>query len=63
MPPANIGPRQQRRRRIGGYAAFAVAAVALAWLVSVDAARAWRLLLTLPLWAGSLGVLQASGQT
>lgn len=60
---ANIGPRQRRRRLVGGLVALAIAAVLCAWLVASDAPRWWRLLLVLPLFGAASGVLQYREKT
>jgi hypothetical protein len=59
----NIGPRQRRRRLAGGVLALAGAGIVLFALLAVDAPRAARLLVALPVWAGALGVYQARAKT
>ena len=59
----NIGPRgRQRRLRLGllGLGAAAIAAIAL---LVLGVPRGWRVLLSLPLWLGALGVFQARDKT
>jgi hypothetical protein len=60
---SNIGPRQRRKRLVGGVFALAVAAALLVVLLAVDAGRGWRLLLLGPLWAGALGFFQYREKT
>lgn len=60
---ANIGPRQRRRRLIGGSVALGVAALLSAWLIAGDAPRWWRLLLVVPLFAAASGILQYREKT
>lgn len=59
----NIGPGQRRQRFAGGVLALVGAAVLLALLIFTGVPRAARLLVALPLWAGTLGVLQAKEKT
>ena len=59
----NIGPRQRRRRLIGGVALLLVAAGAGLVLIWLEAPRPWRLLAALPAWAGALGVFQVTAKT
>jgi hypothetical protein len=59
----NIGPRERRRRLVGGVGLFALGAIAAALLLTFGAGRAWRTLLFLPLWGGALGLLQVREKT
>jgi hypothetical protein len=59
----NIGPRQQRRRLIGGIALLVVATAVGVSLIWLNAPRPWRLLVFLPSWAGALGVFQVTAKT
>jgi hypothetical protein len=59
----NIGPRERRRRLVGGIALLLVAACVGASLVWFGAPRPWRLLVFLPAWAGALGVFQVTAKT
>lgn len=60
---ANIGPRQRRRRLVGGSVALGVAGLLCAWLIVGDAPRWWRLLLVAPLFAAASGILQHREKT
>lgn len=59
----NIGPRERRRRLIGGIALLVFAAVAAFIFMWSGAPRLWRLLVFLPAWAGALGVFQVAEKT
>jgi hypothetical protein len=59
----NIGPRERRRRLVGGVGLSALGAIAAALLLGFGAARGWRIVLFLPLWAGALGLLQVRERT
>jgi hypothetical protein len=61
--PPNIGPRERRRRAIGGAISFAIGAALAVALIATDAPRFWRLFLLLPFWGGGLGVFQATFHT
>ncbi len=59
----NIGEREQKKRRIMGYVALAVA-VGLAFILIVtDAPRLLRLIIFFPVWLANLGFLQAREKT
>ena len=59
----NIGPTEQRKRRIAGTTALMVASALLLWLDLSHASRWWRLG-ALPLWwVAALGFLQARAGT
>ena len=59
----NIGTRQRRARLVGGVLGLVGAAALLVVLLVGEAPRAARLLVALPVWAGTLGVFQAKGRT
>jgi len=60
---SNIGPREQRKRRLMGIVALTVG-VALAFvLVTTDAPRLSRAVVFLPIWMAGLGLLQAREKT
>ncbi len=59
----NIGPRERRRRLIGGIGMFALGAIATALLLGFGAQRAWRIVVILPIWAGAVGVFQVREKT
>jgi hypothetical protein len=59
----NIGPRERRRRLIGGVGLFVLGAMAAALLIGFGAGRAWRIAVFLPLWGGALGLLQVREKT
>ena len=66
LPPAaiaNIGPGEQRQRRLLGIALLGLSVLGLAVFLLLGSARGWRLLLFLPLWGGLLGVTQARKRT
>jgi hypothetical protein len=59
----NIGPRERRRRLIGGAVSLALGVIAAALLLGFGAQRAWRIVVFLPVWAGALGLFQAKERT
>jgi hypothetical protein len=59
----NIGPRERRRRLIGGVGVFAFGAIAAALLIAFGVQRAWRIALFVPMWGGALGLLQVKEKT
>ena len=59
----NIGPRERRRRLIGGVVFLLVTVAVAAALIVFDAPRPWRLLVFLPAWAAAIGFYQASART
>jgi hypothetical protein len=59
----NIGPRGQRQRLTFGLVSLAIAVLLSAALFALDAGRAWRIALFVPLWIGALGVFQARDKT
>ncbi len=60
---ANIGPHERRKRLTFGVVLLTASLVAAAMLIHTDAARGWRLLLIVPLWAAALGFFQARERT
>jgi hypothetical protein len=62
-PLFNIGPREQRKRRVMGIAALGAAALLALALVTVEAPRLFRLLLFFPVWMAALGLFQAREKT
>ncbi|MDX6696004.1 MAG: hypothetical protein QOF02_3607 [Blastocatellia bacterium] len=65
MPSAavNLGPREQRKRRLMGIVALTVGVGAAFVLVVYGAPRLLRLVIFLPLWIAGLGLLQAREKT
>lgn len=61
--PANIGPRGRRQRTLAGFVVLALAVAAGAYLVAAEHARAWRLVLFVPLWIAGLSLSQARAAT
>jgi hypothetical protein len=59
----NIGPREQRKRRLMGIVALTVGVGAAFVLVVYGAPRLLRLVIFPPLWMAGLGLLQARAQT
>jgi hypothetical protein len=59
----NIGPREQRRRRLGGILMFAVAAALIGAFSLFGVAPLWGLALFIPFWAGATGFFQAREKT
>ena len=59
----NIGPRQRKRRVIGGMVMLVVTVLVATWLVMADARWFWRLLIALPAGASALGFFQAQART
>jgi hypothetical protein len=60
---ANIGPREQRKRRLLGIVALVVGCAAAFVLVVYAAPRASRLIVFFPLWIAGLGLMQAREKT
>jgi hypothetical protein len=59
----NLGPREQRKRRVMGIVALTVG-VALAFLLVVlQAPRLARLVVFFPIWIAGLGLLQSREKT
>ncbi|MGB7923682.1 MAG: hypothetical protein WCF57_10600 [Pyrinomonadaceae bacterium] len=59
----NIGPREQRKRRLLGFVALTVG-VATAFVLVVYGAPRWsRAVIFLPIWVAGLGLMQAREQT
>ena len=59
----NIGPRERRRRTVGGVVFLLVTLCVGGCLVWFDAPRPWRLLVFLPAWAAALGIFQVTAKT
>jgi hypothetical protein len=60
---ANIGPRERRRRLVGGFVFLLVAACVGGCLFLFNAPRPWRLLVFLPAWGAAIGFFQVSAKT
>jgi len=59
----NIGEKERTKRRVLGIVALVVG-VGLAFvLVVIDAPRAWRIVIFVPIWLAGLGLLQAREKT
>ena len=59
----NIGPREQRKRRVLGIVALTVGVSVAFLLVVTGAPRALRLVVFFPVWIAGLGLLQAREKT
>lgn len=59
----NIGPREQRKRRMMGIVALSVGVGVAFILIVYGAPRILRLVIFLPLWIAGLGLLQAREKT
>jgi hypothetical protein len=59
----NIGPREQRKRRLLGIVALVVGVAAAFVLVIFSAPRWSRLIIFFPLWIAGLGLMQAREKT
>jgi hypothetical protein len=62
-PVTNIGPREQRKRRVMGIVSLVVGTTLAVVLVGYGAPRWSRLILFLPFWFAGLGLLQAREKT
>ena len=62
-PPVNIGPREQRKRRLLGIVSLTVGVGAAFVLVVWGAPRWSRLVVFFPMWMAGLGLLQARDKT
>ena len=60
---SNIGPREQRKRRLLGIVALTVGVAAAFLLVVYDAPRPLRAVVFFPVWMAGLGLLQARERT
>ncbi|MGI9106884.1 MAG: hypothetical protein ACR2G4_11620 [Pyrinomonadaceae bacterium] len=60
---ANIGPREQRKRRLLGIVALTVGVAAAFVLVVYGAPRGLRAVVFFPIWLAGLGLLQAREKT
>ena len=59
----NIGPREQRKRRLLGIVALTVGVATAFLLVVYDAPRPLRAVVFFPVWIAGLGLLQAREKT
>ena len=59
----NIGPREQRKRRLLGLVALTVGVAAAFVLVIYGAPRVSRAIIFFPIWIAGLGLLQAREKT
>ncbi|OLE53318.1 MAG: hypothetical protein AUG51_13660 [Acidobacteria bacterium 13_1_20CM_3_53_8] len=59
----NIGPREQRKRRIMGFAALAAGVLLAFALIALYAPRWSRIILFFPIWIAALGLFQAREKT
>ena len=59
----NIGPRERKRRLVGGFIFVAVTVCVAGCLLWFEAPRPWRLLVFLPAWASAIGFFQVSEKT
>ena len=60
---SNIGPREQRKRRLLGIVALTVGVAVAFLLVVYDAPRLLRAVVFVPVWIAGLGLLQAREKT
>jgi hypothetical protein len=60
---SNIGPREQRKRRLLGIVALTVGVAMAFVLVVMEAPRPLRAVVFLPIWLAGLGLLQARERT
>ena len=60
---ANIGPREQRKRRLLGVVALTVGFGIAFALIVLDAPRLLRVVIFFPVWLAGLGLLQAREKT
>jgi hypothetical protein len=60
---SNIGPREQRKRRLMGIVALTVGVAAAFVLVIFEAPRPLRAVVFFPVWLAGLGLLQAREKT
>jgi hypothetical protein len=59
----NIGPREQRKRRVMGIVALTVGVSLAFLLVVLQAPRLARLVVFFPVWIAGLGLLQSREKT
>ena len=59
----NIGPREQRKRRVLGIVALAIGVGLAAALITYGTPRWTRLVLFFPIWIAGLGLFQAHEKT
>jgi hypothetical protein len=60
---SNIGPREQRKRRLLGIVSLTVGVATAFLLVVLDAPRPLRAVVFFPVWLAGLGLLQARERT
>jgi predicted CDP-diglyceride synthetase/phosphatidate cytidylyltransferase len=60
---ANISPRERLKRLIGGVIPFVIALAILAWLISINANRLWRLPLFILFTGAGSGFFQWRDKT
>jgi len=60
---ANIGPRERRRRLVGGFVFLLIAVCVVGFLMLLNAPRPWRLLVVLPAWGAAIGFFQVRAKT
>jgi hypothetical protein len=60
---SNIGPREQRKRRVMGIVALTVGVSLAFLLVVLQAPRLARLVVFFPVWIAGLGLLQSREKT
>jgi hypothetical protein len=60
---ANIGPKERQKRLFFGVVLLALGGIAAGALIATRVSWWWCLALFLPIWAGALGLFQATGQT
>lgn len=60
---SNIGPREQRKRRVLGIVALTVGVGLAFLLVVLDAPRPARAVVFFPVWLAGLGLLQSREKT
>ena len=61
--PANIGPKETRKRLLMGVATLAVGVVLAVVFAHAGVSRAWYAALFLPFWMGALALSQARKKT
>lgn len=60
---SNIGPRERKRRLVGGLFFLSIAICVGVSLIAFNAPRPWRLLVFLPAWASAIGFFQVQSKT
>ena len=61
--PANIGPKEIRKRLLMGVATLAMGVVLTIVFAHADVSRGWYAALFLPFWMGTLAFFQARKKT